>query len=225
MSLNIEQKKAVVSEVSAQLATVRAGVLAEYRGLNVAQLTDLRARARQNGVWVRVVKNSLAKRIVADSDFECLASHFTGPVIFSAAEDPVAVAKVTADFAADNDDFKITAGVMNGAFIDLRTIGALAKLPGRDELIAQLMAAMRAPMQTFVATLNEVPSRLVRTLAAVAEAKAAESPAPADSSADSATDSPAEDAGDAPADATAESAVDAPADAGDTATESTESPS
>jgi len=225
MSLNIEQKKAVVSEVSAQLATVRAGVLAEYRGLNVAQLTDLRARARQNGVWVRVVKNSLARRIVADSDFECLASHFTGPVIFSAAEDPVAVAKVTADFAADNDDFKITAGVMNGAFIDLRTIGALAKLPGRDELIAQLMAAMRAPVQTFVATLNEVPSRLVRTLAAVAEAKAADAPAPAESSADSATDSPAEEAGDAPADATAESAVDAPADAGDTATESTESPS
>jgi len=230
MSLNIEQKKAVVSEVSAQLATVRAGVLAEYRGLNVAQLTDLRARARQNGVWVRVVKNSLARRIVADSDFECLASHFTGPVIFSAAEDPVAVAKVTADFAADNDDFKITAGVMNGAFIDLRTIGALAKLPGRDELIAQLMAAMRAPMQTFVATLNEVPSRLVRTLAAVAEAKAADAPvpAPAELSADSATDSPAEDAGDAPTDATAESNADAaesPADSPPPATESTESPS
>lgn len=228
MSLNIEQKKAVVSEVSAQLATVRAGVLAEYRGLNVAQLTDLRARARQNGVWVRVVKNSLARRIVADSDFECLASHFTGPVIFSAAEDPVAVAKVTADFAADNDDFKITAGVMNGAFIDLRTIGALAKLPGRDELIAQLMAAMRAPMQTFVATLNEVPSRLVRTLAAVAEAKAADAPAPAESSADSATDSPAEEAGDAPADATAESNADAaesPADSPPPASESTEASS
>jgi len=171
MSLSIEQKKAVVSEVSAALASARAGVLAEYRGLSVAQLTDLRARARARGVWVRVVKNSLAKRIVAGSDFECLDAHFTGPVIFSAAEDPVAVAKVAAGFASDNDDFKITAGVMNGALIDLSTIGSLAKLPGRDELIAQLMAALRAPVQTMVATLNEVPSRLVRTLAAVAEAK------------------------------------------------------
>jgi len=175
MSLSIEQKKTVVSDVSAALASARAGVLAEYRGLNVAQLTDLRARARQRGVWVRVVKNSLAKRIVAGSDFECLDAHFTGPVIFSAAEDPVAVAKVAADFAADNDDFKITAGVMNGALIDLSTIGSLAKLPGRDELIAQLIAAMRAPVQTVAATLNEIPSRLVRTLAAVAQAKAAAS--------------------------------------------------
>jgi len=211
MSLSIEQKKAVVSDVSARLTTARAGVLAEYRGLNVAQLTELRARARQRGVWVRVVKNSLAKRIVAGSDFECLSAHFTGPVIFSAAEDPVAVAKVAADFAADNDDFKITAGVMNGALIDLGTIGDLAKLPGRDELIAQLIAAMRAPVQTFVATLNEVPARLVRTLAAVMDAKSAE--APADSAA---TDSPAEasdaESGDAAAEATpAETPADAPA--------------
>lgn len=188
MSLSIEQKKAVVSEVSEALTSARAGVLAEYRGLSVAQLTDLRARARQRGVWVRVVKNSLAKRIVGGSDFECLDAHFTGPVIFSAAEDPVAVAKVAADFASDNDDFKITAGVMNGALIDLRTIGSLAKLPGRDELIAKLMAALRAPVQTMVATLNEVPSRLVRTLAAVAAAKSTGDAANAESTAESTVD-------------------------------------
>lgn len=205
MSLSIEQKKAVVSEVSATLSAARAGVLAEYRGLNVAQLTDLRARARQRGVWVRVVKNSLARRIVAGSDFECLSAHFTGPVIFSAAEDPVAVAKVAADFAFDNDDFKITAGVMNGALIDLATIGSLAKLPGRDELIAQLMAAMRAPLQTFAATLNEVPSRLVRTLAAVAEAKA--KPAGDAANVESTAESAAESTVEADAESTAESAA------------------
>lgn len=204
MSLSIEQKKAVVSEVSAALTTARAGVLAEYRGLSVAQLTDLRARARRRGVWVRVVKNSLAKRIVAGSDFACLDAHFTGPVIFSAAEDPVAVAKVTADFALENDDFKITAGVMNGALIDLSTIGSLAKLPGRDELIAQLMAAMRAPLQTFVATLNEVPARLARTLAAVAAAKS-QADAPGDAAdAESNTESNAEVAAEAAAESNAE---------------------
>ncbi|MDD9858605.1 MAG: 50S ribosomal protein L10 [Gammaproteobacteria bacterium] len=171
MSLSIDQKKAVVSEVSEALASARAGVLAEYRGLSVAQLTDLRVQARRRGVWVRVIKNSLARRIITGSDFECLSEHFTGPVILSASEDPVAVAGVAADFAKENEHFKITAGVMNGELIDLRMIGNLAKLPGRDELIAQLIGAMRAPLQNLVATLNEVPARLVRTVSAIAQSK------------------------------------------------------
>jgi len=171
MSLTFEQKKAVVSEAEAALARARAGVLAEYRGLTVAQLTELRAQARARGVWVKVVKNSLAKRVVADSDFACLQKCFTGPVIFSASEDPVAVAKVMADFAADHEDLKITAGAMNGALIDRRTIGALAKLPGRDALRAQLAAAMRAPAQKLAVTLAEIPAGFARALAAVAKAK------------------------------------------------------
>ena len=173
MSLSFEQKQAVVSEVSAAIASARAGVLAEYRGLSVAKLTALRTQAHSQGVWIKVVKNSLAKRVIAGSGFECLSEHFTGPVIFSASEDPVAVAKVVADFAKDNDDFKITAGAMNGELIDLRMIGGLAKLPGRDILIAQLLGTMRAPVQKLVTTLNEVPSKLARTLAAVAQSKEA----------------------------------------------------
>ncbi len=175
MSLSFNQKKTVVSEVSEAIASARAGVLAEYRGLSVAQLSALRAEARSQGVWVRVVKNSLARRVVAGSDFECLREHFVGPVIFSASEDPVAVARVMAGFAKEHDHFKITAGAMNGAPIDPGVIGGLAKLPGRDELLAQLAGAMRAPLQKLAATLNEIPGKFVRTVAAVAQAKPAQS--------------------------------------------------
>ena len=173
MSLSFEQKKTVVAEAAAALARARAGVLAEYRGLSVAQLTELRAQARERGVWIKVVKNTLAKRVVADSDFACLHDSFTGPVIFSASEDPVAVAKVMADFAADNEDLKITAGAMDGALIDRRTIGALAKLPGRDQLRAQLAAVLQAPLQKLAATLAEIPAGFARALSQVETAKSA----------------------------------------------------
>ena len=173
MSLSLDQKKAVVSEVSDAIASAQAGVLAEYRGLNVAQLTALRTEARNSGVWVRVVKNNLAKIVIKGSDFECLSEHFTGPVIFSASEDPVAVAKLMSKFAKDNDDLKITIGAMNGELMDESTIQNLSKLPGRDELIAKLIGTMQAPIQKMVTTLNEVPAKAVRTLAAVAQEKEA----------------------------------------------------
>ena len=173
MSLSFDQKKAVISEVTEAIASAQAGVLAEYRGLNVAQLTALRAEARNSGVWVRVVKNNLAKRVVDGSDFECLSEHFVGPVIFSASEDPVAVAKLMSKFAKDNDDLKITVGAMNGALMDQDMIQSLAKLPGRDELLATLVGTMQAPMQKLVSTLNEVPGKAVRTLSALAESKQA----------------------------------------------------
>ena len=173
MSLSLEQKKAVVSDVSEAIASAQAGVLAEYRGLTVAQLTALRGQAKQQGVWVKVVKNSLAKRVIEGSGFACLSEYFTGPVIFSAAEDPVAVARVMARFAKDHDDFKITAGVMNGALIDVGTISSLAKLPGREQLIAQLLGVMAAPIQKLAATLGEIPARFVRTTAALAQSKEA----------------------------------------------------
>ncbi len=174
MSLSLNQKKVVVSEVTAAIASARAGVLAEYRGLSVAKLTDLRARAHHQGVWIKVVKNNLAKRVIEGSEFACLSEHFVGPVIFSASEDPVAVARVMARFAEDNDDLKITAGAMNGEIIDLGTIDRLAKLPGRDELIAQLAGTLRAPIAKLAATLNEIPSKFVRTLAAVAHLRQAQ---------------------------------------------------
>ena len=124
-------------------------------------------------MWIRVVKNNLAKRVVDGSNFECLTEHFVGPVIFSASEDPVAVAKVMSRFAKDNEHLNITAGAMNGSLIDGAMIESLSKLPGRDELLAKLMGTMQAPIQKFVSTLNEVPSKFVRTLAAVAESKEA----------------------------------------------------
>lgn len=173
MSLSFKQKQAVIEEASQAIASAQAGVLAQYRGLSVAQLTDLRKRARSEGVWVKVVKNNLAKRVVDGSAFASLGEHFVGPVIFSASEDPVAVARVMAKFAKDNEDLKITVGVMNGALIDAHAIIGLSKLPGRDELLAKLMGTCAAPTQKLASTLNEIPARLVRTMAAVAQAKAA----------------------------------------------------
>ena len=173
MSLSLDQKKAVISEATEAISSARAGVLAEYRGFNVQQLTSLRTEARNAGVWIKVVKNNLARLAVRDSDFECLAEHFTGPVIFSASEDPVAVARVMAAFAKDNENFRITVGAMNGDLIDLAMIQRLSSLPGRDELIAKLMGTIQAPVRKFVSTLNEVPGKAVRTLAAIAEAKGA----------------------------------------------------
>ena len=173
MSLSLEQKKAVISEVSEAIESAQAGVLAEYRGLTVAQLTALRTEARKSGVWVKVVKNNLAKRVIEGSDFECLSEHFVGPVIFSASEDPVAVAKVMSNFAKANDQLKITVGAMNGSLMDQNMIQSLSKLPGRDELLATLVGTMAAPIQKFASTLNEVPTSFARALSAVAESKQA----------------------------------------------------
>ena len=171
MSLSIEQKKAVVSEVSEVFSSAQAAVLAEYRGLSVEQITELRTQARENGVEVRVVKNTLARRSVAGTSFECLSDHFTGPVLISSSGDPVAVAKVVSDFAKSNDALKITVGVMNGDLIDQSMVQALAKLPPHEDLLATLVATMQSPLVKFVQTLNEVPGKLVRTLAAVRDSQ------------------------------------------------------
>lgn len=171
MSLSIDQKKTVVDEVTQVFSVAQAAVLAEYRGLTVAQITELRGAARDVGVDVRVVKNTLAKRCVADSDFECLSDHFVGPVVISSSEDPVAVAKVVANFAKQHDQLKITMGAMNGDLLDASAIQALAKLPGRDELLAMLVGTMAAPMNKLAQTLHAIPSQFVRTLAAVRDSR------------------------------------------------------
>ncbi len=173
MSLNLEQKKAVVSEVAEQIANANATILAEYRGLSVTQMTGLRTAAKEAGVFVRIVKNTLARRVVAGSQFECLQDHLVGPLALATSEDPVAVAKVLSEFAKQNDRLQIKVGAMNGAVLNSTEIAALAKLPGRDELLAKLVATMQAPVQKFVSTLNEVPSKWVRTLAAVRDSKQA----------------------------------------------------
>lgn len=171
MSLTLEEKKAVVAEVSEKISGAQAAMLAEYRGLTVEQMTKLRRKAYDQKVYLRVVKNTLARRAVEGTGFECLKDQMTGPLAFAASADPVAVAKILSEFAKDNDKLKIKAGAMGGKLISVAEIQALAKLPGREQLLAMLMGTMQAPVQKFVQTLNEVPTKFVRALAAVRDAK------------------------------------------------------
>ena len=171
MSLNLDEKKAVVAEVSAEVAKAQAIVVAEYRGLEVGNMTELRRQARNAGVYLRVLKNTLARRAVKDTPFEKLSDQMVGPLIYGMSSDPVATAKVMNEFAKANDKLVIKAGAMPNSLISSAEVKALANMPSRDELIAKLMGTMQAPVAQFVRTLNEVPSRFVRTLAAVRDAK------------------------------------------------------
>lgn len=171
MSLNLEQKKAVVSEVSAAIKGAQAAVVAEYRGLTVSQMTELRRKAFESKVYLRVVKNTLARRAVQGSEFECLTDHLVGPLALAAADDPVAVAKVLSLFAKDNEKLVIKTGAMAGKLMSTDELKVLAELPSREQLLAMLVATMQAPIQKFTQTLNEIPSKFVRTLAAVRDSK------------------------------------------------------
>ena len=171
MGLNLEQKKAMVAEVSAQVGTAQAIIVAEYRGLEVGVMTDLRAKARKSGMYLRVLKNTLVRRAVKDTPFEKLADSMFGPLIYGISSDPVASAKVLNDFAKANDKFVIKAAGLPNAVISAGEVTALANLPTREVLIATLLGAMQAPTAKFVQTLNEVPGRFVRTLAAIRDQK------------------------------------------------------
>jgi len=171
LSLNLEGKKEVVAEFSAKVATAQTIVLAEYRGLPVEKITQLRAKARASGVYLRVVKNTLARRAVQGTPFEKLADKMVGPLAYGVSEDPVAAAKVLHAYAKENDAFVIKAGAMPGQLMDAKEVGALATLPSREELLSMLMGTMQAPVAQFVRTLNEVPGKFVRALAAVRDQK------------------------------------------------------
>ena len=173
MSLNLEQKQAVVAEVAKQVAGAQAIVMAENRGMPVADMTQLRAKARASGVYFRVVKNTLVRRAVADTPYANLADKMVGPLAYGMGPDPVAVAKVLSDFAKGHDKFVITGGAMPGQVMSAKEITALATLPSREELLGKLVGTMQAPIAKFVRTLNEVPSKFVRALAAVRDAKPA----------------------------------------------------
>ncbi|MHB1943259.1 MAG: 50S ribosomal protein L10, partial [Acidiferrobacteraceae bacterium] len=168
-----EQKQAVVAEVAAVIAGAKAAVVAEYSGLTVAQMTGLRRKAHEADVYLRVVKNTLVRRAVVGSEFECLTDHVSGPLAFAVGKDPVAIAKVVSDFAKDNARFIVKVGAMGGRLVSREELETLAKLPARDILLAMLLGTMKAPVQKFVQTLNEIPARFVRTLAAVRDARAA----------------------------------------------------
>jgi large subunit ribosomal protein L10 len=173
LGLNLEQKKAVVAELSERISQAQAIVLAEYRGLQVEGMTELRAKARGQGVYFRVLKNTLARRAVVGTPFEKLADQMVGPLAYGISSDPVAVAKVLNEFAKGNDKFVVKAGAMHNEVMSAKDVATLAMLPSREELIAKLMGTMQAPIAKFVQTLNEVPGKFVRTLAAVRDQKQA----------------------------------------------------
>jgi large subunit ribosomal protein L10 len=171
LSLNLEGKKEVVAEVSERLAKAQTVVLAEYRGLPVEQITVLRSQARASGVYLRVLKNTLARRAVQGTPFEKLADQMVGPLAYGISEDPVAAAKVLHTYAKTNDKLVIKGGAMANYVMNAKEIGNLATMPSRDELLAKLMGTMQAPVTKFVQTLNQVPGKFVRTLAAVRDQK------------------------------------------------------
>lgn len=149
MGLNLNDKKAVVEEVSAQLAQTETLVLAEYRGIQVGDMTQLRAKAREQGVYLRVLKNTLARRAVEGTVFADLASDMTGPLIYSMSKDAVAAAKVLQDFAKSNDLLVIRSGSYAGKRLDKAGVSALANIPSREVLLSQLMGVMQAPVASF----------------------------------------------------------------------------
>lgn len=171
MALSKQEKAVMIDEVSAMVAQAKAIVVAEYRGLNVESVTRLRRQARGQGVQLRVLKNTLARRAVIGTPFAVLADRLVGPLVYGMGPDPVAVAKVLSTFAKDNDKLVVKAGAMADFVMDDKAVKALATMPSREELLAKLMATMQAPAAQFVRTLNEVPARLVRTLAAVRDAR------------------------------------------------------
>ena len=154
MGLNLDEKKAVVAEVSAQVAAAQTIVVAEYNGIEVAQLTKLRAQARKSGVYLRVLKNTLVRRAVAGSPFEGLAGLMTGPLIYGISQDPVAAAKVLSDFAKTHDKMVLKAGSYAGKVLDKAGVQALAAIPSREELLAKLLGVMKAPVSGFAVALG-----------------------------------------------------------------------
>ena len=166
MPLNLDDKKAVVAEIGAQVSQAQTIVLAEYRGIPVGELTTLRANARAQGVYLRVLKNTLARRAVQGTQFEPLADSMIGPLIYGISADPIASAKVLNDFAKTKDALVIKAGSYNGQVLDANAVKALASIPGRNELIAMLLGVMQAPV-----------SSMARVLGAVAAKKAEQAPA------------------------------------------------
>ncbi|MBX3617577.1 50S ribosomal protein L10 [Nitrosomonas sp.] len=171
MSLNLEEKKAIVAEVSAQVANAKAIIIAEYRGIEVGQMTQLRAKTRESGVYFRVVKNSLVRRAVAETPYAGLAKHMVGPLVYGISADPVAAAKVLHEFSRNNEKFVIKIGALGEHVMSIGEIAALASLPSREELLSKLLGTMQAPVAKFVQTLNEVPARFVRGLAMVRDSK------------------------------------------------------
>jgi large subunit ribosomal protein L10 len=174
LALNLEQKKAIVAEVAEVASKAYSAVAAEYRGLSVDELTQLRREARNNGVYLRVIKNTLARRAVEGTDFACMQEGLTGPLILAfSMDDPGAAARVIKDFVKGHDRLVVRLVSVSGKLLGPGDLEALAKLPTYEQALSMLLSVMKAPVQKLAATLNEVPGKLVRTIAAVRDAKQA----------------------------------------------------
>jgi len=177
--LNVQDKKAIVADVGAQLAGAQTVVLAEYRGIPVEQLTKLRASARDQGVYLRVLKNTLARRAAQGTQFEPLADSMVGPLIYGISADPIASAKVLQNFAKTQDKLVITAGLYNGKLLDVAGVKSLASIPSRDELLSQLLGVMLAPVSAMARVLGAVAAQKAAGAPALVAAPVAEAVAPA----------------------------------------------
>ena len=174
MPLNLEDKKSIVAEVSAVAAEAHSAVAAEYRGLTVEEMTQLRVKAREGGVYLRVVKNTLARRAIEGTEFECMKDGLVGPLVLAfSQEDPGSAARLIKEFAKEHDNLVAKLVSVGGEMLAAGEIERLASLPTRDQAISMLMAVMKAPAEKLARTLNEVPGKLVRTVAAVRDQKQA----------------------------------------------------
>ncbi len=174
MPLNLEQKKAVVAEIAEVAENALSAIAAEYRGLTVEEMTELRVKARESKVYLRVIKNTLVRRAVEGTDYACMQDELTGPLVFAfSQEDPGAAARVIKDFAKEHKKLEVRIVALGGKLLQPSDIEALAKMPTYDQSISMLMAVMKAPVEKLARTLNEVPGKLVRTVAAIRDAKEA----------------------------------------------------
>lgn len=172
MAIRLEDKQQIVSEVNQAASSALSAVLADYRGVTVEDMTALRKNARDNKVYLRVVRNTLLKKAVADTEFECIQEVLVGPTILALSqEDPGAAARVLKDFAKENDEFEIKALSIGGNLMDANQIDVLAKLPTLDQARSMLMSVMLAPITKLARTANEVPSKVTRAVAAVRDQK------------------------------------------------------
>ena len=174
MALSLLEKQAIVAEVAVVAKDAHSAVIAEYAGVESNDMNALRAQARAGGVYLRVVKNSLARRAIEGTDYECLSDSLVGPMIIAfSQEDPGCAARVLKDYAKGNDKLVIKALSISGQLLAASELDRLASLPTKDQAISMLMSVMQAPVTKLARTLKEVPSKLVRTVAAVKDAKAA----------------------------------------------------
>jgi large subunit ribosomal protein L10 len=172
MALNLEDKKALVAEVAEVAAKAHSVVAAEYRGLTVGQMTELRAKARKSGVYVRVVKNTLARKALAGTSFESIGPKLKGPLVLAfSKDDPGAAARVVKDFAKANEKLVATLVSLGGQVLPAKDLETVASLPTREQALSILLGTLKAPVQKFVSTLAAAPSKLVRTVAAVRDLK------------------------------------------------------